>query len=394
MSDSLSKKCIYALLFGYLMFSPVYLFPSGLPQPADFMLVLAVLIWLGRARYIIHRELRWFLFAGLVFVINALLVSVLWTIYLQDFDTIRGGIFYLYNFFAVLLFCSMFSEDRENTLKIFSRGLFAGISVAFISQILLFDPLAARQTGFFNNPNQLGYFGLLATCGLLVCARIKALGSVASSIGVTFGVVVTLMSFSLTAIGALGFVFIAYMAFFLKSRQSVMVTTLLIALPVVGLGLYGMPDRAEYFVDRSQARIAVIDEKTDNAAQQRGYHRLVEYPEYVLFGAAERGFWRFGQGHTSEIHSTPATALFSYGVIGLTSFLAMLVLAGRRGEFGYWMLIAAPLAYSMTHMGLRFTLFWLLIALIASVTVRDLSRPVIQKSGETKLKPAFKTAGV
>ena len=121
---------------------------------------------------------------------------------------------------------------------------------------------------------------------------------------------------------------------------------------------------------------------------------LIAESDAVIVRVPTELVWRFGRNLTMEIHSTPATALFSYGVIGLTSFLAMLVLAGRRGEFGYWMIIAAPLAYSMTHMGLRFTLFWLLIALIASVTVRDLSRPVIQKSGETKLKPAFKTAGV
>ena len=394
MNASLSKKCIYALMFGYLMLSPVYLFPSGLPQPADFMLALAVLIWLGRGRYVIHRELRGFVIAGAVFVINALLVSILWTLYLQDLDTIRGGIYYLYNFAAALLFCSMFAEDRFKTLQILARGLLAGICVAFLAQLVLFDPLVPRQTGLFNNPNQLGYFGLLATCGLLVCARIKALGSLASSIGVAFGVVVTLMSFSLTAIGALGFVFLAFAAFFLKSRQHAMVTTLLIALPVIGLGLYGMPERAEYFIERSEARIAVIDRKTEGAADQRNYSRIQEFPEYVMFGAAERGFWRFEEDATTEIHSTPATVLFSYGVIGFVSFMAMLVLSGRRGEFGYWMLIAAPMAYSMTHMGLRFTLFWLLIALVASVTVSDLSRPVVRNGEKTHLKPDMRPAGV
>ena len=376
------------------MFSPVYLFPSGLPQPADFMLALAVLIWLGRGRYFIHRELRGFVIAGAVFVINALLVSILWSLYLQYLDTIRGGIYYLYNFAAALLFCSMFAEDKFRTLQILARGLFAGICVAFLAQIMLFDPLAARQTGLFNNPNQLGYFGLLATCGLLVCARIKAIGPVASSLGVAFAVVVTLMSFSLTAIGALGFVFLAFVTFFMRSRQSMLLATAAVALPVVLLGLYGMPDRAEYFIERSEARVAVIDRKTEGAADQRNYTRMLEFPEYMMFGAAERGFWRFEEDATAEIHSTPANVLFSYGLIGFVSFMAMLVLAGRRGEFGYWMLIAAPMAYSMTHMGLRFTLFWLLIALIASVTVRDLNSSVSRVSDNAQSRPGMKPAGV
>jgi hypothetical protein len=105
----------------------------------------------------------------------------------------------------------------------------------------------------------------------------------------------------------------------------------------------------------------------------------VEYPEYLLTGAGEGALYRFdeaddGDEQIHEIHSTFLTIMFSYGLVGTAAFAAAIWRLYRLSSGGAFLYLIPPFLYGLTHQGLRFSFFWLLLAVIGvlgSVASRD-----------------------
>jgi phosphoglycerol transferase MdoB-like AlkP superfamily enzyme len=85
-------------------------------------------------------------------------------------------------------------------------------------------------------------------------------------------------------------------------------------------------------------------------------------------GAGEGYFLRF-HPRKLEIHSSAATLLFSYGIVGAGLFLVFLrwlsVTAGSR----LTLLMIPALSYSLFHQGMRARPFWLLLAVALGLGV-------------------------
>jgi hypothetical protein len=102
----------------------------------------------------------------------------------------------------------------------------------------------------------------------------------------------------------------------------------------------------------------------DDNLEARGYHRIVDFPEHLAFGAAEGACDRFDPAHPIEIHSSPATLLFAYGIVGSAAFLLFLLNVVKRAPL-YLVAHLLPVAfYSITHNGLRDSMFWILLAFL------------------------------
>ena len=99
---------------------------------------------------------------------------------------------------------------------------------------------------------------------------------------------------------------------------------------------------------------------TDSLAG-RGYDRMINNPEFLLFGAGEGGFERFESAQPGEVHSSFGTILFAYGLPGLVLFSLFLVMVMRRCGGSRWLLLLPALAYGLTHQGVRFAMFWVLL---------------------------------
>jgi hypothetical protein len=111
--------------------------------------------------------------------------------------------------------------------------------------------------------------------------------------------------------------------------------------------------------------------------EQRGYDRIWNNKEQVILGAAEgtRARWRdTTRIKTAEIHSSAGTLLFSYGIPGIVLFGVFLFRLMRGVRMRYAFMLLPPLLYSVAHQGLRFTMFWVLLALYASLKQLDLKR--------------------
>jgi hypothetical protein len=67
--------------------------------------------------------------------------------------------------------------------------------------------------------------------------------------------------------------------------------------------------------------------------------------------------------------------LFSYGVIGLGLFCYWLAKIGRAAGFVNLSYVFPLLLYGITHQGLRFSLFWFVLAFVVAAGVTDSQLP-------------------
>jgi hypothetical protein len=107
-----------------------------------------------------------------------------------------------------------------------------------------------------------------------------------------------------------------------------------------------------------------IGHDSDDSLEGRGYDRIWKHPEYWIFGAGEGEYYRFGVG--MEFHSTLGNLQVSYGILGLGLFLIMLFLIMRHDRYQNAYIILFLMMYGLTHNGIRNTLLWILLGLLAT----------------------------
>ena len=92
----------------------------------------------------------------------------------------------------------------------------------------------------------------------------------------------------------------------------------------------------------------------------------------LLFGAVQGYDMRFKEvsvgGVYHEIHSSFASPLFYYGVIGFGLLYAAFYLLARDRLRGWqWLVFAAPFVYELTTYGLRTPVFWIMLASLYTI---------------------------
>src|SRR2546422_1043712 len=58
----------------------------------------------------------------------------------------------------------------------------------------------------------------------------------------------------------------------------------------------------------------------EESMEMRGYDRMTNHPQYLLFGAGEGAYYRFQSAWPRELHSSYGTLLFCYGIFGTALF--------------------------------------------------------------------------
>ncbi|APE32111.1 hypothetical protein BOX17_14820 [Halomonas aestuarii] len=346
-----------------LSLSSFYLFPSGLPQPADIILLpfiaIMLLMSLRDDQGLMHHP---FVLAWLAMVTWITLVSLGWTVVDQDAGYLRFPLFFLFNFLAgagLLRFLTAVPEG----LRWVRLAVMVALLVAFGGVMLDLGLGRIRATGTFNNPNQLAFFSLCALVILLashgfrlplrtmpVAAVVAAIGNIlaASSLAAMGGLCLVLLSWALANVGQLRHLL-----------RLVLLMPLLLVL-LVGFDAW-TGGRIEHNLTQ---RFERAPGKVEGVYEDRKYQRMVEFPAYNLLGAGEGNTDRFRPYHGNEIHSSFGTMLFSYGVPGLALFLSTLVTVVWRAPPHVWLALSGPLLYSVTHNGLRTTLFWLMLVVL------------------------------
>ncbi|UMZ74715.1 O-antigen ligase family protein [Natranaerofaba carboxydovora] len=357
----------------YFILAPFYFFDSGMPQVADFILgvlifIILLLIYTGEVDIYPHRKLV-YIFGMLVSYIG--IINLIFYFITQDIFIVQSILFYFFNFLVFVSFLALYtsSVDKRKFLYIILISIIISVVIqVFLSSFTIeLEDLRAgswgqiRQTIFFNNPNQLGYFVLLSACFLgigLNYYKISITKQLIFYLGLLY-----LLAISLSSAVIIGFIILLFFELFKKPRLVFLIGLLSVVL-FLGFFIvnfyYDVP-----VLDNIEERVTTIGESPDDNLAGRGYDRIVNHPEYLVFGSGEGAFERFeSELGNKEMHSGIGTILFSYGIIGFSLFVALFYYIFRATGIDLILYLSPVLFYGLTHQNLRWPQFWLLVVFI------------------------------
>jgi hypothetical protein len=341
----------------FILLSPVYVVANGLPQPGDALLVIlapiALLRWDGRLdrdQGGIMRALLWFTLW--VFVVNYGWTLILWKFRLKDF--IIFPFFYLFNAMVLLSALLIARNNRERFLRVTVDVVFATILIQVIASFYYRTDFY-RGTVFFNSPNQLGYYALLAACLFAMTQRPLGLSRLRAGIGITACAYLAILSASRASLA--GILVLLIVLVFSSPRTIIIGSLAAIALTTIGGPISNAIEIAEH-------RATTQRDPRVTFAEERGYDRIWQHPEHLLVGAGEGDNQRFAKPgeHARELHSSFGTVLFGYGIVGVALFLVFFVRVVKGAPLRNSALLVPALVYTVAHQGLRFTMFWVVLA--------------------------------
>lgn len=279
-------------------------------------------------------------------------------------------------FFNLLATTAIYLHVREAGLKPVRYGILIACAIALgavaFSGVNLRDlDGQGRPTGSFNNPNQLGYFSVCLLSITFLLYRGKQLSYWMAAAVFSIALFLAIASLSKAAMIA-NFVVIVLALKPVRSRKALLGWALA---GLVGIAYLFQQYQGGAFDDLLFAqRLANIANESDSSLASRGYFAFAEGNGLqLLLGMGTQNINEI-IGH--EVHSTFASVLNNYGIVGLTIFaFAMFLWAARLwqafGLVSFICVTAPPMLYGITHNGTRFTFFWLLFAASMALAERE-----------------------
>ena len=364
-------KSYLVLLILYISLKPVYLFNSGGLQICDFVFILAVILEVISSRGIIRfgRGNESFDKMMILLVLYQIIINSIWYIIVPDSRLLLSSAFYLYNLIAFFYIVAISRKYGVDTLK---KSIVIGLLVSEIITIfgiIIYKGTSARNVGFFNNPNQLGLYGLLVITFLFFIRDYPQ--KIIRYIMVIMAVVAIVFSVSKAAILALTGFGLLYILF--ADRQSTMSSRIkkLLLLLVMGalvyIFLFSTSLNSYPLIRFIRLRILNMANENDSGLLTgRGYGRISEMGANILWGMGEGAYFRFNIMNNNEVHSFIASIFVSYGIIGFLGYLLMhLYLIVDKGKTLYNLAgLSGIILYGITHNSIRNTLLWFIFAIL------------------------------
>ena len=122
-----------------------------------------------------------------------------------------------------------------------------------------------------------------------------------------------------------------------------------------------------YYVSKVRSQIFnMANENDSDLGTGRGYDRIREIGVFVVTGVGQGGYKRFTSISGKELHSTFASLIVNYGLIGLTGYAVLFskaALSHKRWVFNL-LAMSGILLYSITHNGIRSSILWTLLSMM------------------------------
>jgi len=254
------------------------------------------------------------------------------------------------------------SKNINRWIRFTQWGIFLSVVIQIL-YFLIFGSANAeelRPSFFFQTPNQLGYFAILMLSIFLLLNKMRQINLLMFVVLFLLCMFTALISASKAAIGG-GLFLVVFYLFDAKILK--------------GYGLFAIIAIASIsylFLAKSnlgvQKVMYVLDRVDDGAKnhnvtewEYRGYDRISNHPQYLVFGAGEAMYKRFNTYiKKHEIHSSIGNVVFSYGIPGTILFGLFFLSLFRGLSWRTAIYILPVFLYSLTHMGLRFTPLWIL----------------------------------
>lgn len=355
----------------FLLTDPIYIFKSGLPQPGDFFALLllpfALSGWyapgrLSRQGARAVRSLSWFVGYALVSALLWSLLESAWVLNLKH-GFLMSAIYYIFDMIVFLAVLVMYEKYQHRFIRLTVNLVLISVVIQTLLTFVYTRESTLRSSGLFNTPNQLGYYAILCSSIVLLGQRKLSLSTVQVAIGQLCCCYLALLSASKAAL-----VSVALLVMIAAINRLKM----LIAIAVVASFFLFVANPFESAMMRSQQRITA--DQSLGFFEERGYDRIVDHPEYLIFGAGEGKYIRYeftSRIKAHELHSSIGTLIFCYGIVGTVLFFNFLYQVARGGNFRRFLLLIPPASYGLTHQGLRFTLLWIMLAIVVMLNDID-----------------------
>ena len=147
-----------------------YVFPAGTPQPGDVLLAITIVATMLLANYSLPAFPKLYIVLGL-FLVWVVLVNSVWFILIGDYTFLRKTSFYIYNAAIMLFIVSLGVHDYERLRKVVYWSCIVALLTELFYLEFIYTSAKMRSLGTFNNPNQMGYWGLLILACLGVVRR-------------------------------------------------------------------------------------------------------------------------------------------------------------------------------------------------------------------------------
>ena len=385
------EKTVNTLLFLYILLKPFYLWSSGLPQIADFILVILIIVAVFKVKFKRNEKIPYIIFTlvSILLLYHVIFVNSIWHIVLGNENSLLfNSLFYIFNVLAMLAVLYLYYDKVESLLKSIYYGVVCSVGIQCILYFIIGGG-NLRETIFFNNPNQLAYYALFCLAYLLIVERVlnfRPLIYIFAMLGCLF---LIFISASLGALAGAIFMLSAY-SFVSRKKGVVRFVTTSITIPSLAFLYLLMFDNPLIyrinFLNTFVWRFNNSSVSGEGFIVERAYDRILNHPEYWFFGAGEGDYTRFDSVASYEIHSTLGTMFFSYGIIGFFLFSFMLIYVFHKSRWIYAYPIIAILIYGLTHNGLRNSMLWLmfsLIILVFSIIEGKESEPFNKRAGKS-----------
>jgi hypothetical protein len=357
----------YYAWFLFLVLNPFYWFPSGNPQVSDFLMV-ALLLFSGASIKMGYKYAPFNKNALTGFLVYTFIANfILWIVHFTNYRGIPmiSSVFYTYNALVLFFVIGLALKNSAKFVEWTQKGIFWSVSLQIAYFVLFgaknFDQL--RPSFFFSTPNQLGYYALLMLSIYLLLNKLRRTKLVYFVVIFLSCLFMTLISASKAAVG--GALFLS--VFYLFDNQVLKGYGLIAVAVIVSLSYYFV-----FKNDKGVKQATYVQERIEQGSKEnqvseweyRGYDRMNNHPYYLFLGSGEGMYTRFKTYiKKHEMHSTFGNILFSYGIPGFTMFLMFFFSIFKGLKWQSWLYIIPVMLYSFTHMGARFTPFWILLAI-------------------------------
>ena len=359
------------VLFLYIATSIFYVFPSGSPQPADWLMVLGLGVAFISFLQKKNKTISKLAFIAFSFALYAFAINLINFFFMLDIAFLKSSFYYVYNA-AIMLFIVWLAQKN---IQLAGKSIYYGLIVAVIIELISIEFFPSfrgiRHTGTFHNPNQLAMWSLFAMCFLIILRKQSKFNLMDYFLILGLAYIQTL---SLSKAGLICFCLLGVSLLFTRSMSNYVKFCLLCSLVVLTAFSFHNAHVIKTFsnnyenIKNTYLRFENIGKESDDSLAGRHYTRIFNNPEYTLIGAGEGGYMRFGDTmKNQEIHSGLGTILFSYGVVGVGLFCFVLYAVSRGAGLHAAFIIFVLMLHGLTHQNVRFTHFWVFLGMMYSL---------------------------
>ena len=374
-TDKDKNEGLLIIISIYIALKPLYLWSSGSLQVSDIFMLLGLgyVIVAKSGKLSLNRPSSKLMMLFFVTVLYQAAVNGIWSSII-GVNISKSTLYYLFNMLAVLLTLLVLQDcKRQKAAKYILWGCFVSLLITSIG--LLLGMGGVRRLGFFNNPNQLGYYAILILSMFLFYYE-SANAFLKLSI-FFMSVWAILASGSKAAMVGAGFVVSSYVVFgkgrvghsFNKMHIKIAFLAM-IAIFVYILffseSSFVLSNRTLFFVRRRM--LSMTTESDSSLGESRGYNRIFELGANFLWGMGEGFYSRFTTMSGLEAHSSYVTLIVSYGLFGFFRYVLLFwrFISYRPFLRNNLIIMSGIMLYGITHNGLRNTLLWILLAIMFS----------------------------